>query len=196
MTRVSHTTLPTPPDQVQLRVWFDVDQQGEQLGYDLVRENPITPNPQPGHGPNADSMYFAAGEQVSLQVTCSGKAGDFDAFQIIDCVIVTRPQLVQLGAGLPTRYAAPSPFLQAIGACYPMALDFQASVDLAHQKETGERVVVQDWKRTLDIGWTPGRWDLSFSMTVRITRGGGTIDEVRVLGFDPESEVGGTGTIK
>ncbi|MES2317592.1 MAG: hypothetical protein V4631_08870 [Pseudomonadota bacterium] len=198
---MSHTEILKPRPHVTLKLSFDADQNGSELVHSLVADNPGTPDPNPTHGPYADSLYFAPGEQVSVQITCSGsRAKRFDSFQIIDCVFITRPQVVQRGRDLPTRYAAPSPFLQAIGACFPMALDFYAVADNSGSGiepiHTDERIVTQYWKRTLDIGLTPGLWSLSFAMTVRITRGLGSVDEIRVFSFDPEAEVGGAGTVK
>lgn len=196
---MTHTKILEQQAQVTLKLSFDADQNGRELAYVLVRDTPGTPDPNPTHGPYADSLYFAPGEQLSVQVTCSGaRAKRFDSFQIIDCVFITRPQVVQRGRDLQTKYAAPSPFQQAIGACYPMALDFYAVPDNGGIEpiHTDERIVTQYWKRTLDIGLTPGLWSLSFAMTVRITRGLGSVDEVRVFSFDPEAEVGGPGTIK
>lgn len=188
-----------PRAKVTLRLSFDADQNGSALAHVLMRDNPDTPDPNPTQGKHADSMYFAPGEQLSVQVTCSGSRENlFDSFQIIDCAFVTLPQVVQRGIGVITQYAAPSPFQQAIGACYPMALDFHAVDEGAgiEPERWTERVVTQYWKRTLDIALTPGLWNLSLAMTVRITRGAGAVNEVRVFSFDPETEVGGSGTIK
>ncbi len=196
---MTHPLPPLPRTHVTLKLSFDADQNGSELHHVLVRSNGTTPDPEPTEGPHADSLYFAPGEQMSVQVTCTGaRENGFDSFQIVDSVFITRPQVVQRGRGLPTKYSAPSPFLQAVGACYPMALDFYAiaeggGIEPPHNKE---RKVTQYWKRTLDIGLTPGLWDLSFAITVRITRGVGSVDEVRVFSFDPETEVGGSGTVK
>lgn len=185
----------TPPSQVILQLTFDADQDGSDLSHFVVRGSPTTPDPNPTQGRHADSLYFAPGEQVLVQVIGSGSKGSsFDSFQVIDCAIITRPQVVQRGIGLATKYAAPSPFLQAVGASYPLELDFYASVNPL--ESGGERVVVQNWKHALDVALTPGMWDLSLVLTVRITRGPGSVDEVRVLSFDPETEVGSTGTVK
>lgn len=185
----------TPPSQAILRLSFGADQDGSDLSHVVVRDAPTTPNPNPDVGVHADSLYFSPGEQVRVQVIGRAQKGSsFDSFQIIDCVIITRPQVVQRGVGLATKYAAPSPFLQAVGASYSLALDFHAFINPLDKD--GERVVVQNWKHTLDVGLTPGMWELSLLLTVRITRGPGSVDEVRVLSFDPETEVGSIGTVK
>jgi hypothetical protein len=198
---MTHQPTLVPISQVVLDVYFDADQNGSDLSHTLRRVTPGAPDPEPVSGTHADSLYFAPGEQLSFQVTGRGSVdagvpgdGKFVSFQVIDCVITTRPQVIQRGGGLPTKYAAPSPFQQAIGACYPLELDFSASV--SGLLNEGERKVTQRWKRTLDIGITPGLWELSLVMTVRITRGPGSVDELRVLSFDPEAEVGGNGTLK
>jgi hypothetical protein len=198
---MTHQATLTPISQVMLEVHFDADQNGSDLSHTLSRVSPGAPDPEPASGVHADSLYFAPGEQLSLKVTGRGSAGPdvradskFVSFQVIDCVITTRPQVIQRGAGLATKYAAPSPFQQAIGACYALALDFSAS--LSGLSPDDERKVTQTWKRTLDIGITPGLWELSLVMTVRITRGPGSVDELRVLSFDPETEVGGNGGLK
>lgn len=179
---------------VLLRISFDADQESEELNYVTLRKTPPTPNPQPNQGGHADSLYLAAGEQLGIQIVCSSAMQHgFASFQIVDCAILTRPQVVQRGPGVKTQFASPSPFLQAIGAWCPLALDFQASVE---ESANGALVVTQQWKRTLDVGYSGGFWDLSFVMTVRITRGAGAVDEVRVFSFDPECEVGTTGTLK
>lgn len=187
--------------QVILEVMFDVDQVSTDLDHTLARITPGAPDPQPVTGAHADSLYFAPGEQMCLKVTGNGRIGEgvaaddaFVSFQIVDCAIITRPRVVQLAAGLPTRYAAPSPFQQAGAAVYPMALDFAPTfIDM---EPDGVRSVTQHWKRTLDVGLAPGLWDLSLVLTIRVMRGAGAVDQLRVYSFDPETEVGGNGTLK
>jgi hypothetical protein len=196
-----HPLVTTQNSQVTLELHFDADQEGSDLSHELRRDTPNGTDPNPETGPHADSLYFAAGEQLGLQITGHGAAGgdvppgtQFVSFQVIDCVITTRPQVIQRGIGLTTKYAVPSPFQQAVGACYPVALDFSASA--SGLDPDNERTVTQTWKRTLDIGVTPGLWELSLVLTVRIVRGPGSVEELRVLSFDPETEVGGNGTLK
>lgn len=191
----------TESNEVRLELNFDADQITSDLTHRLVRVSPDAPDPAPRTGSRADSMYFAPGERLSLHITGYGAASvpeapgkEFVSFQVIDCVIVTRPQVIQRGRGLETQYAAPSPFLQAVGACYPVELDFTATA--GGLLENGARSVTQSWKRTLDVGLNPGCWQLSLVLTIRIMRGQGTVHELRVLSFDPEAEVGGNGTLK
>lgn len=189
------TVLPQPaPTQMLLKINFDADQESAQLDYSLVPVGAPTPSPRPDHGPGAGSIYFSPGEELGLQVTCSGDDDkNFVSFQIVDCAFVTLPQMVQRGVGLKTRFASPSPFLQARGAVHPLPLDFHATINPLTAKR---RVITMHWKHTLNVGYSPGFWELSFIMTVRILRGLGAVEEVRVLSFDPESEVGTAGTLK
>jgi len=193
-------TIYPPADLVILEVHFDVDQLGSDLSHTLTRTKPGEQDPEPATGVHANSLYFAPGEQVALRVSGHGKATGVDAessfvsFQIVDCVIATRPQIVQLGGGQRTRYAAPSPFQQAIGASYTLALDFSATA--SGLLPGGVRTVTQHWKRTLDVSMAPGLWELSLTLTIRIMRGPGAVNELRVFSFDPEAEVGGNGTMR
>jgi hypothetical protein len=190
----------TPFSEVILEVAFSVDQLGSDLRHTLARVTPDAPDPQPDSGVHAESLYFAPGEQVRFKVTGRGAVGNrsaadaFVSFQIIDCVLITRPRVIQMAAGLPTLYAAPSPFLQATGASYPLALDFAPTA--SGLLPDGVRTVTQQWKHSLNVGFNPGLWELSLVLTVRIMRGAGAITEMRVFSFDPEAEVGGNGTLK
>lgn len=187
------------PTKAMLHLHFDVDQTTSSLSHKVVRASNSTPDPNHTTGRHADSLYFAPGETLGIKVIGYGKVGtrdpseDFVSFQVVDCAFFTRPGVIQCGQGLDTVYAVPSPFQQALGACYPLALDFTPAA--GGILTNGERVVAQTWKRTLDIGLTPGVWRLSLVLTIRITRGPGIMDELRVLSFDPETEVGGNGTL-
>jgi hypothetical protein len=173
--------------QSVLRVSFDADQISDQLYWRLGDGDPgdlTRPD-----GAYAGALRFYPGESLQLQVSGGGTViSGFSSFQIVDCCFITRPQVVYCEEGGKTRYAPPSPFLQAPGGSYPLALDFRAHLD----ELTGPdyRKVVQHWKRTLDIGFSSGRWELSFNLTVRIMRGADQGFDVRVFQFDPESEVG------
>lgn len=188
---------PAPPAQLLLKISFDADQGSSQLDYELVPVLAAEPRPRVGHGlgTGSGSIYFSPGEEIGLQIICSGDHDKhFQSFQIIDCTFITQPQVIQRGTELKTWFAAPSPFLQARSAVHSLPLEFRAAV--VDSVELKRRVVTMDWKNTLNIGYNPGFWAMSFVITVRITRSSGAIEEVRVLSFDPESEVGTTGTMK
>jgi hypothetical protein len=93
-----------------LEVFFDADQASYDLDYRL--QSPI-------RGRRADSMYFSPGEQLRISVVGAGSQVDkstaFESFQVIDCVIVTRPQAVQRAPAVPAgvwRLPAAGPGLQ------------------------------------------------------------------------------------
>ncbi|MET3130066.1 hypothetical protein AAKU55_000307 [Oxalobacteraceae bacterium GrIS 1.11] len=168
-----------------LSVRFDADQASSQLQWVLKDPNG---DPRVQSGTNAGAIHFHQGESLSLEVTGgASKASGFTSFQIIDCCIITLPQIASCGPGLKTRYARPSPFLQSAGAVYPLALDFSATLD---QTDESYRQITQAWKQTLDVGHSSGRWELSFIITVLLFRAAGEPAEERVFQFDPESAVG------
>lgn len=170
-----------------LSVRFDADQTSSQLQWLLKDFNGEARVPA---GTNAGAIYFFQGETLSLEIIGGGsKASNFTSFQIIDCCIISVPEVVACADGK-TRYARPSPFLQSTGASYPVSLDFSSSLD---KSDESYRQISQEWKQSLNIGHTPGRWELSFYLTVLIYRDPAEAPEVRVFQFDPESEVG-TGT--
>lgn len=190
--------LPPPPARLVLEVGFDVDQQTDQLAYRLRPDQmfPPQPSPNPRRGGYANSLYFNAGDQVAVQVAggadkVHGKPG-FVSFQIVDCTIITQPQVVRRDTGVRTEYAPPSPFSQSLGACIRLPLDFTTHVTV-NSDDYFE--LTQNSKSTLDVAYSPGLWELSMVLTVRIVRGLGEADELRVFSFDPEAEVGSIGTM-
>ncbi|MFM2086276.1 MAG: hypothetical protein RLZZ237_1145 [Pseudomonadota bacterium] len=174
---------------MKLSVHFDADQITNQLDYNFTSCDGTA---DPRHGPYMGGVHFQAGQHVYLDVNCCGsKESGFTSFQIIDCCIISVPQLTQIGAKVPTVYSAPSPFLQAIGATYKFPLDFESQVLMSDPAMPTLRRIRQEWKHTLNVGHTKGRWELSFVITVRILRGDDVAPELRVFSFDPESSVGG-----
>lgn len=168
-----------------LSVRFDADQTSSLLQWTLHEPDG---DPRQPSGTNAGALHFHQGESLTLEVIGGGSAeSGFTSFQIIDCCIITTPLLVSCGAGLKTRYARPSPFLQSVGASYPMALDFVSRLEPG---DSGYRQITQSWKETLDIGHSSGRWEISFNVTVMLFRGPADPVEVRVFQFDPEGAVG------
>lgn len=176
---------------MKLSVHFDVDQITNQLDYSFTSCDGTA---DPRHGPYMGGVHFQQGQHVYLDVTCCGsKESGFTSFQIIDCCIISVPQLTQIGPKVPTVYSPPSPFLQAVGATYNLPLDFEAQVLLGEPGDPALPVlrrIRQEWKHNLDVGYATGRWELSFVITVRIMRGEGVQPELRVFSFDPESSVG------
>ncbi|EZP40121.1 hypothetical protein BW37_01796 [Janthinobacterium lividum] len=178
---------------MKLSVHFDADQITNQLDYNFTSCDGTA---DPRHGPYMGGVHFQKGQHVYLDVTCCGsKDSGFTSFQIIDCCIVTVPQLTQIGPKVPTIYSPPSPFLQSVGATYHFPLDFEIQQLLGEPEQAPLHSIRQEWKHNLDVGYTAGRWELSFVMTVRIMRGEDTQPELRVFSFDPESSVGGDGNL-
>jgi len=171
---------------VTLTVSFDVDQGTNSLSFHFHSNDHEHPNPT--RGPYAGEVYFCEGEVFHLKVKGGGKIDSFCGFQIVDCCIVTRPKVILVGPGLKTRHAAPSPFLQVLGACYQFPLDF--SSERKDDPEKNLREVTQHWKRTLDVGYSRGQWEVSVTLTVRIERGPLHDPDIRVFHFDPEGTVG------
>lgn len=172
---------------MQISVRFDIDQIGNQLDYTFSSSDESA---QPKEGRYSGGVYFCQGQHVYFDVTGSGsKDSGYTSFQVVDCCIMTRPKVNQAGGGMPTRYSPPSPFLQAIGATFPIALDFSSIVTL--ERERPYRHIRQDWKRSLNVAHTGGHWEISMLITVRILRGDTASPELRVFSFDPEGSVGG-----
>jgi hypothetical protein len=176
----------TDKKNVTLTVGFDIDQVTDALAYHFHSRDHAHPNPLTGLF--AGEIYFCTGEIFHLRVKGGGAIDGFSSFQVVDCCIVTRPRVIVAGPDVTTRHAAPSPFLQVLGACYQFPLDF--SSDVKDDQEQQYRVITQHWKRTLDVSHSHGQWDLSFTLTVRIQRGPLLEPEIRVFYFDPEGQVG------
>lgn len=191
---------PVEPSKVLLKISFDVDQETDQLHFTLreIKLPTDIPDPNPSRGGHADSLFFVTGDEMHLHIIGGGKRNKaegtgFQSFQIVDCAIITRPQVSLRYPGMQTQWSPPSPFTRCAGASYQLPIDFAPRVV---DDEEDYLAISQHWKPTLNVGFSHGMWELSFTMTVRISRGGGQIDQIRVLMFDPEAEVGGTGTIK
>ena len=178
---------------MKLSVHFDADQITNQLNYNFTS---CDGSADPHYGPNMGGVHFKKGQNVYLDVTgCGNKASGFTTFEIIDCCIISVPQLTQIGPKIPTVYSPPSPFIQTVGATYNLPLDFESQL-LPQNPELPElQHIRQEWQHNLNVGDANGRWELSFVITVRILRGESIQPELRVFSFDPESSVGGDGVL-
>lgn len=174
---------------MKLSVHFDVDQITNQLDYNFTS---CDGSADPRHGPYMGGVHFQKGQHVYVEVTaCGSKDSGFTSFEIIDCCLITIPQLTQIGHDIPTLYSSPSPFVQTVGATYQLPLDFKTEVLPPDPALPELRHVHQQWKHHLDVSESKGRWELAFVMTVRIMRGEKDLTELRVFNFDPEASVGG-----
>lgn len=180
--------MTSSPKQLKLRVSFDVDQISGKLNWDFL------PRSRPDFGPHAGAILLPPGEHLHLEVIGNGKcASGYLSFEIVDCCLFTRPQVVCTGpAYARTQFAPPSPFVGLPGASYALPLKFTTQ-EGPHEQIDNYRSVVKHWEHRLTVGNTLGRWETSFIMTVHITRIGQDTPEARVFFFDPESEVGDGG---
>lgn len=183
------------PPSMTLRADFDIEQIGEGLVWHFSRAdhegNPI-------EGPDAGSIYFTVGEKFHVHVSGGGKTKHegkkpFNGFRILDCCMISRPQLAQYAAGMKTLYSPPSPFISAKGEKLnaTIALDTKKFKDKGrkHPDKPGYYKETQVWEDHLTVGEVAGRWELSFVMTVAIALPDGD-EDVRVVTFDPEGTVG------
>lgn len=177
------------PLRALLTVRFDVDQISPQLNYKLDRllenSNGVVVPPEPQEGVYAGCLYFYRGEQVLLRVVATGTA-DFTGFDVVECCMVTEPQIIQCGPTVPTVYSAPSMFVKEAGAVYVVKGHYSSSTE---PLTDGRHMVIRDWDGQAKVTSEDGRWELSFYLTVRISRAG-VRDELRVFSFDPETQVG------
>ncbi|MES2153368.1 MAG: hypothetical protein V4508_26605 [Pseudomonadota bacterium] len=167
---------------MKLKVSFDVDQTSGELDWEF------SPGSRPYSGRHAGSILLQPGELLHLQVDGNGGPhSGFEAFRIVECCLMTRPQPTQIGPKLPTLFSAPSPFVGDGAASYAFPLEFDCSP--LRTMPDGSLRMTQHWSGALQVDQPPGRWDLSFLITVAIAR---DADEplLRVYSFDPESEVG------
>lgn len=183
------------PTSMLLRAKFDIDQVGYNMEWHFSRTdqhgNPIV-------GKDAGSVYFTVGETFFIHVSSSGKArkdgsDPLGSFKILDCVVISTPQLSDYGPGRPTRFSPPSPFVSTEGDIPKYAtipLDPAKFVSWIGGKPVpGYYEQTQAWSEHLTVGQIPGRWELSFIVTVEIVAPDGSSTR-RVFGFDPEGSVG------
>ena len=139
-------------------------------------------------------IEFSAGQQFRIAITASDKEKTgVESIEVVDCCIITLPQILCCGKGERTRYAPPSLFVdedgKQLGALYPIApaafSEHSTGID-----PTGGRRITLLWNGHLTVGKYNGFWELSFYVTIRIKRTGEDESQLRVFCFDPESEVG------
>jgi len=181
--------MTTKPTTMLLEANFDIDQIGETLEWRFSRRdgdgNPIT-------GKYAGGIYFTVGEEMHVRVR-AGSYSQFKSFKVLDCTLITRPQIVQIGNDVPTLFAPPSPFVDNAFVSVPGAsvtlpgAEFVPSA--VHPMEPGYHELALKWHNHLTVGDGVGRWEISFVLTVLIERHDAQCYQ-RVFCFDPEGEVG------
>jgi hypothetical protein len=182
------------PPIMLLTADFDIKQVGSELEWHFSRTDH---NGNPIEGKDAGSIYFTKGETLFVHVSGGGKPGPdgqhpFESFKILDCVMISLPQLSQYGKGLATEFSPPSPFVSKDGgggknATIRLQADrFKPWIGVQPKDYYRQTLA---WDDHLLVGDIEGRWELSFVVTVQITGTDGTVTE-RVFAFDPEGSVG------
>lgn len=139
-------------------------------------------------------IEFSAGQDFRIAITASDKEKTgFESLEIVDCCLITRPQILSCGPNERTYYAPPSMFAtsssQPLGAVYRIDPSSFTVHSTGIDPEKGRNVTLL-WDGHLTVGPYNGVWELSFYVTVRIKRDGGQPDQFRVFYFDPETEIG------
>lgn len=182
-----------PAATMLLKANFDINQVGETLEWSFTRAdhdgNPI-------EGIYAGGIYYTTGEEMNVRLT-AGSSKRLKSFTVLDCTLITRPALIEIGHGKPFKYAQPSPFVdgkKVMGASVNLpGKQFQPwEVDpLPIQPiETSYHRLAVQYDRPLTVGAVPGRWEFSFVVSVEVEVDGVKVQ--RVFCFDPEGEVGTT----
>ncbi|NHZ32488.1 hypothetical protein [Massilia rubra] len=178
------------PTSMLLEANFDINQIGETLEWKFSRKDG---NGNPVKGRYAGAIYFTVGEQMHIRIRAGGYE-KFESFQVLDCTLITRPQIRSIAPGVLPEYAPPSPFIdnehvRVKGASVQIPAE-QFLRDKADSDDPLYHKKALKWDKHLTVGACTGRWEVSFVLTVLITRASGETSQ-RVFVFDPESEVGG-----
>ena len=137
---------------------------------------------------------FSVGQDFRIAIAASDeeKTG-FESLEVIDCCLITRPQILSCGPELRTRYAPPSLFVdssgQQLGALVPIEPSEFSVHSTGVDSKKGRKITLL-WDGHLTVGPYNGFWDISFYVTVSIRRTGEENPQLRVFYFDPEGEVG------
>ena len=170
---------------------FDIDQIGGTLEWRFTRKDG---NGNPIKGKYAGGIYFTVGEEMRVRVR-AGSSTALTSFKVLDCALITCPQIVEIAPKRKAKFAPPSPFIstespniEVIGASINLpGEDFKFAE--TPPPEPGYSEIALQWDKHLTVGETEGRWEISFVLTVQVERENGP-PSVRVLCFDPEGEVG------
>lgn len=171
---------------VLLKVSFDINQTSDALDWEFL------PNSRPTKGDHAGGVLFQPKEKLFLEIDGTGSdKSSFTGFDVVECCFITMPQIIQIGANLPLKYAAPSPFLNVPSAVFTFPPNFKDGIVPAGSEIVNrERQFKQTWQGDLVVAEASGRWEISLVVTVRIRYGADRPSELRVFSFDPEGQVG------
>lgn len=174
---------------------FDVNQIDDGINWVFADlDSALDTAPSPVEAQWNRDIQFSAGQEFKIAITASDKdKTGFEALEIVDCCLITRPQIISCGPNQRTHYAPPSLFAssssQQLGALYriePSAFTVHSS---GIDPEQGKKLTLL-WDGHLTVGPYNGVWELSFYLTVSIKRADGEPDQLRVFYFDPETEIG------
>ena len=174
---------------------FDVNQVDDGIDWAFTDiESVGTINRTPGDPQWNRDIDFSAGQAFRIAVTATDHDNtNFESLEIVDCCIITLPQILCCGTGIRTWYCPPSLFVdnegQQLGALYRLNPSSFSVHSTGVDPEKGRRVTLL-WDEHLNVGKYNGSWELSFFLTVRIKRSGEKMEQLRVFYFDPETEVG------
>jgi hypothetical protein len=179
------------PTTMLIEANFDIDQLGQTLEWRFSRTDG---HGNPVKGRYAGGVYFTVGELTRVRVR-AGSYNKFNGFKVLDCTLVTLPQLVQIGKAIPTRFAPPSPFITtsaiAVSDASVSLPPAQFVPSAVHPDDPEYNEFALEWNSALTVGAATGRWEIAFVLTVEIERLDGTTEQ-RAFSFDPEGEVGTT----
>jgi len=139
-------------------------------------------------------IVFSAGQEFRIALIASDqeKTG-FESLEVVDCCIITRPQIIACGPGVRTGYAPPSLFIDSdgkeLGALYSIEPSSFSVHSTGVDPSKGRKITLL-WDGHLTVGPHNGCWELAFYVTVSIKRAQEEARQLRVFYFDPESEVG------
>lgn len=172
---------------MELKVTFDVNQ---------IRSRANWYFHEVGNSADCDdgwhnNIQFLPGQQFGIRLVATNYyKTTLQSVSVVDCCLITQPQIQVCGPGHPPQYAPPSPFctasLKPLGALAVIpATGFSRFEPIVPSSD-----YVLIWNDYLVVGPMVSHWDLSFYVTVCIDRGVGATPDYRVFYFDPESEVG------
>lgn len=187
-----------------LTVTFDVNQIRPRVNWQFSQVKKPAGNTDEPQGSWRNNIQFIPGQQFRIELVMQNFYDKpLTSVRVIDCCLITRPQIRSCGPGQTPQFAPPSPFVSAslapMGALVSIPPDeFQPAAKplvpvppeapIPPGGKSGVNHVLI-WDGHLVVGSVQSHWDLTFYVTVGIERAPGQID-YRVFYFDPESEVG------
>lgn len=173
---------------------FDVNQVDDGIDwlFDDINSLGVAERSQEDMRWNRD-IDFSVGQEFRIAITASDKEKTgFESLEVVDCCVITRPQILCCGKGVRTRYAPPSLFTDGSGARLGALYRIDPSAFSVHSTgidpEKGRRVTLL-WDGHLTVGPFNGFWELAFYVTVAIKRVHEEAAQLRVFYFDPEAEI-------